>query len=527
MSNLLSDLLIKSAKLYPEKPAVRYKNSEISYRNLNLLSDKLSSLLISKGIKKNDRVAIYLDKSIDAIIAIFGPLKSGACYVPLDPMAPPERQSYIINDCSINYLITSSKKIVQIQHILEDKTSLRFIIFMDMTKDEYKQCYGEVTIPGLDIAFKDDILGSNLDKLKRNINEDNLAYIVYTSGSTGRPKGVMISYAASLAFIDWAYTRFNVKSSDNVSACSPFHFDISIFDIFVTMKAAATLCIVPQGLSAFPRSLADFIEKEKISIWYSVPSILIQLVLYGSLEKRDLSCLKQILFAGEVFPVKYLRKLMQLVPCARYYNLYGPTETNVCTFYPVMNIPEFDRTVPIGKPCKGIEVFVLDDAGNTVKDGEVGELYVSGPTLMQGYWNDPLKTKEVLLESFLPLYRNQKVYKTGDLVKVNRDGNLEFQGRKDNMIKSRGYRIELEEIESVLYEHPAIKELVIIAVPDDKIGNKIKVAIVLKNHCSIYEQEVRLFCSKKLPNYMIPEIITFNEFFPKTSTGKIDRTRLI
>jgi len=524
MSNLLHNLLRKSEELYPEKTVARFKNKTISYKKLNSLSDRLASCLISKGDKVGGRVGVYMDKSIDALTAIFGILKTGACYVPLDPMAPPERQLQIIIDCSLEYLIISSKKFFQIRQILQSRNPLKYIFILDISKDECQEC-----ISGVSVVFKDEIWGSKIsfsEVQRKQIKDSNLAYIFYTSGSTGQPKGVMISHKASLAFVNWAYRCFNVNSDDNVSSHSSFHFDLSIFDIFVTIKAGATICIVSQGLSAFPKSLADFIENEKISIWYSVPSVLIQLILYGGLKERDLSSLKQILFAGAVFPTKYLRRLMQIIPHAKYYNLYGPTETNVCTYYSVKSLPTSDDSIPIGKPCDGQEIFIVDDAGNLVKNSKIGELYISGPTLMEGYWNGPQKTEAVLLKNLFPSRRNQNVYRTGDLVKFNKDGNLEFHGRKDNMIKSRGYRIELDEIESVLYKHPAIKELVAVPVPDDKIGNKIKVAIVLKDNCSISEKEIKLFCSKKLPHYMIPEIITFHKFIPQTSTGKVDRKKL-
>jgi len=526
MPNLLFELLIESAKLYPEKPAVLYRNSEISYRNLDLLSDQLSNCLISRGIQIGDRVGIYIDKSIDAVVAIFSILKTGACYVPLDPMSPPERQAYIINHCTIKYLITSSRKIVQIQHILQMQISLKFIIFMDAAKEEFIQCNTEINIPEVNIVFKDDISRSGLDKLKCNINEDNLAYILYTSGSTGWPKGVMIAHRASLAFIDWAYKYFDINHSERIAAVAPFCFDLSIFDIFVTIKAGATMHIVPSGMCSFPQSLAEFIESEKINTWYSVPSILIQLVLYGELEKRDMSALRRIIFAGEVFSGKYVKKLMQLLSHARFYNLYGPTETNVCTFHPVMNIPESDYALPIGKPCEGTEIFVVDEAGNPVRDGEIGELYVSGPTLMQGYWNDLQKTDETLLKNFLSSSRNNNVYRTGDLVRVNKNGDLEFYGRRDNMIKSRGFRIELEEIESVLLAHPDINEVAVVGVSDEKIGNKIKAVIVLREGIRICESDIKLICSQRLPVYMVPEIVIFKKTLPRTSTNKIDRKHL-
>jgi len=466
MPSPLSNLLKRSAELYPEKIAVRYKDEEVSYERFNLLSDRLCTSLVHQGVKVGDRVGIYLDKSVEALLAIFGILKSGACYVPLDPMAPVERQLFVIGDCSLEYLITSSKKLPQIQQILKSPNPLRYLFIMDLRREG-----DQGRIEGVPLLFKDEILELTLAISKEpleEITDEDLAYILYTSGSTGRPKGVMISHRASLAFIDWADQCFKVRPEDRVPSLAPFHFDLSIFDIFVTIKAAATICLVPQGLSSFPKSLVNFIEKERISIWYSVPSVLIQLVLSGHLKERDFSNLRTILFAGEVFPTRYLRMLMEMVPHAHYYNLYGPTETNVCTYYHVKSLPISEEPIPIGKPCDGQKIYIVDEDGSLVKEGEVGELYVSGPTLMTGYWNDPEKTERLMFKNLFSGEGDQKIYKTGDLVSLNQDGELNFHGRQDHMIKSRGYRIELGEIESVLYNHPAIKEAAVVGISDKR-----------------------------------------------------------
>jgi len=525
MSSPLSNLLKRSTKLHPEKIAIRCKDEEVSYERFNLLSDRLCTTLVHQGVKVGDRVGIYLDKSVEALLAIFGILKSGACYVPLDPLAPVERQLFVIEDCSLEYLITSSKKLPQIRQILKSPNPLRYLFVMDIKREG-----DEGRMEGVPLLFKDEILESTPTISKEpleEITDEHLAYILYTSGSTGRPKGVMISHQASLAFIDWADRCFKVRPEDRISSLAPFHFDLSIFDIFATIKAAATICVVPQGLSSFPKSLANFIEKERISIWYSVPSVLIQLVLSGHLKEKDLSHLRTILFAGEVFPTQYLRMLMEMVPHAHYYNLYGPTETNVCTYYHVKSLPISEEPIPIGKPCDGQKIYIIDEEGSLLKEGEVGQLYVSGPTLMTGYWNDSDKTERVMFKNPFSQEGDQKIYKTGDLVSLNQDGELDFHGRLDHMIKSRGYRIELGEIESVLYTHPAILEAAVVGIPDEKIGKIIKAFIVLKEGQSMSEQEVKLFCSQKLPPYMIPESVAFKRSLPKTSTNKTDREILI
>ncbi len=518
---LLHDLLTDSAARYPDKVAVSYKDERLSYRSLDELSSRLSSFCIGKGIETGGRTGIYLDKSIASVIAIFGILKSGACYVPLDPLAPVERQILIVNDCALEYLITSSSKLPQVRKICEHARGLKNIFVMDIDREEYEGDLG-----GMNVFFKDEVYAEDSMRQASSVTVNNFAYILYTSGSTGQPKGVMLSHRAAYAFVDQSIKTFKIGSDDIVSSHAPFHFDLSVFDIFVSITGGATICLVPQGLSSFPKSVVDFIERNKITTWYSVPSILIQLLLHGDLEKKKMPSLRQILFAGEVFPSQYLRKLMELIPHPAYYNLYGMTETNNTTYYHVTEPPDPKKTIPIGVLFDGVRSYILNESGSLVKEGEMGELYVSCPTLMDGYWNDTKRTENVLIKNLFDPSSADMIYKTGDIVHWNDNGEIEYHGRCDALIKSRGYRIEVGEIETVLSSHPGLKESAVTAVPDDEIGSKIKAVIAPKNKGAVSENDIKLFCSKKLPHYMIPEILSIVDALPRTSTGKIDRKNL-
>lgn len=524
MSVLLHDLLKQAAEQCPGKAVIRYKDKEISYREIHFLSDQLSQCLIYQGILLEDRVGIWIDKSLDAIIAILGALKAGACYVPFDPMAPSERQKYIINDCIIKYIIISSKKLPYLLSILNDIIYLKGVFVIDISRDEYGE--SNLNIP---VFFKDDIFRFVGLSPSQKIVEENLAYILYTSGSTGFPKGIMFTHKASLAFVNWACQCFKVNTSDIVAAVSPLCFDLSIFDIFVTIKSNATLSIVPQGMCAFPKSLMDFIVKEKITILYSVPSTLMQLILCADSNVGEkISGLRLILFAGEVFPIKYLRRLMKMLPNTGFYNLYGPTETNVCMYYFVESLPDDDTvTVPIGIPCAGTEVFAINERGEMIKPCEVGELYVFTPNLMKGYWSDTAKTENVFIKEIFYPDIDKIVYRTGDLVSRDKKGNYIYIGRYDNMIKSRGYRIALEEIERILSMHPNVKEVAVIAIIDEKIGHKLKAVIVPIQSSSLSFKDIVNYCCDKLPQYMVPEIIEFRDHLPRTSRCKVDKASLL
>jgi len=285
--------------------------------------------------------------------------------------------------------------------------------------------------------------------------------------------------------------------------------------------------LVPYSAAAFPAEMGRWISDNFISIWYSVPSALIQLVEHGQLDQHNYDRLRTVLFAGEVFPIKYLRRLVEALPKPAYYNLYGPTETNVCTYYQVQSSDlEAGRTQPvsIGKACANTEVVAINDHGVPAKMGEEGELHVRSGTVMKGYWGRPQDTAKVVVPHFLNPEYADVLYRTGDIVRPMADGNYEYVGRRDKMIKSRGYRIELGEIEAALYAHTEVLEAAVIAIPDEKIGARIKAYVVVQDGLS--RADLEKFCSLRLPRYMMPEVLEMRSELPKTSTGKIDKTTL-
>jgi len=360
-----------------------------------------------------------------------------------------------------------------------------------------------------------------------NFEETDLAYILYTSGSTGNPKGVMISHRAALAFVNWCYECFEVRGADRVSSHAPFHFDLSIFDIYVTAKAGATLVLVPEELSLFPIELADFISTQQISIWYSVPSVLTRLLTYGKLERHQFRDLQKILFAGEVFPVKHLRQLMGLFQSSEFFNLYGPTETNVCTFYHVQDLPSDSSSLPIGRACPYSRTWALNEAGQLARQGDTGELYVAGDSLMDGYWGKQKESEAVLAPRVFPDGTHvERTYRTGDLVTLDANENYVFHGRRDEMVKSRGYRIELGEIECLINAHEKVQEAAVFAIPDEDLGNAICAVIVEQDGCELSTKHLKTYCSDHLPAYMIPERVEVWRKLPRTQTGKIDKVLL-
>jgi amino acid adenylation domain-containing protein len=354
--------------------------------------------------------------------------------------------------------------------------------------------------------------------------ETDLAYLLYTSGSTGTPKGVMISHRAALTFVDWSAACTGLSAEDRVCSPAPLHFDLSVFDVFASCKAGACLVVAPENMTVFPARLAGWIDRERVSVWYSVPSVLTMLAEYGNLARSGLSRLRTVIFAGEVFPAKHLAKLIADLPGPRYLNWYGPTETNVCTWYEVPAGAAPAAPVPIGKACANTDAFAVTADGDQVtKPGQEGELYVRGPGLMSGYWGDAEKTARVLVANpFQPAYA-EVAYRTGDLVSLDEAGDWVFLGRRDGMVKTRGYRVELGEVESALYAHPAVREAVVLPVPDELLGNRLRAVISADG---LTREEILVHCRGRLPAYMVPDVVEFCRALPRTSTGKIDRAGL-
>jgi amino acid adenylation domain-containing protein len=357
--------------------------------------------------------------------------------------------------------------------------------------------------------------------------ESDLAYILYTSGSTGVPKGVMLTHRNALTFIDWCAKTFGIGADDRLSNHAPLHFDLSVFDVYNAIGAGASVHVVDEEMAVFPVSVARFMATEALTVWYSVPSALVQLLQRGNLARRPLPSLRLVLYAGEPFPVKHLRALTEALPDVAIYNLYGPTETNVCTYYRVPTpLPAGIDQVPIGRACDNTEAIARHGDGQPIAMGEEGELYVRGPSVTPGYWADPAKTASVVVPNRERPELGDRTYRTGDVVRWDSDGNFLFVGRRDHMIKSRGYRIELGEIEAALYAHPATVEAAAVPVPDEEIGNRIFAVVTVKAGADVTTEELTRHCAARIPHYMIPERIDLRTHLPKTSTGKVDRRQL-
>ena len=509
----LPHLILNAADRFPDKDAFRFNSSSLTYEELSLRMEKLAYILREYGVKKGDKVGVYLPRSLESSLAIYGIMQAGAAYVPLDPDAPTSRIQYLIQDCNIRILITHPSQKRKIPSICAEPCGLSHIIGLPE---------GLAPIPSISW---EEVKNSTTAPLKHRIQEHDLAYIMYTSGSTGKPKGIMHTHHSGMSYAKLSADLYDLQPEDRLGTHSPLHFDISTMGYFTSPLVAATSVIISDAHTKLPASLSSLMEKERLTLWYSVPLALIQLLTRGVIEERDLSSLRWVLFGGEPFPPKHLRKLMESWPNATFCNVYGPAEVNQCTYYHLPAPPENDAPIPLGTIWENTEGIILDKEDREVDPGETGELLIRSATRMRGYWNN----QELTDRSFFT--RNKKgfqetFYRTGDLVRRNEEGLLEFLGRKDRQVKVRGYRVELSEIEAHFISHPSVYEVAIFPTKDKEGESAIEACVILNEGTAVEEPELRAFLANLIPAYAIPSTITLVKSFPRTSTGKINYLEL-
>ncbi len=522
MSDLIHRYVDIWAERSPQSVAAAFLKQRLSYSQLSCLSNQLAHTLIQRGVSRWDRVGIYMDKSLYTPVAMYGIMKAGAAYVPLDPSAPPERTAGVIADCGITHLISAKNKLARLHGLTQSGTVLDTVV--GPTKAEANKRAGQASFSCIGW---DQVMASARTGLPDvKILSSDLAYIIYTSGSTGRPKGIMHTHASGLAFARWAASEYALSSQDRLSNHAPLHFDLSIFDFFAAVVSGARTVVIPEDYTKLPASYSQLLVEQGVTVLFTVPFALVQLLLRGMLEQRDLSALRWVLFGGEPFAPRHLHDLMQALPTPQYDNMYGPAEVNGVTHHTLPGPPPADQAIPIGPISQISECLIVDADNQPVQQGEMGELLVRSPTMMRGYWNRPdLNALAFHRIQVLPEYE-LRYYRTGDLVREESDGQMLFAGRKDRQIKVRGYRVELDEIETALLSNPQVEEGAVISVPDIDGSQQIRAFAIPKGGSQVEERELMSHLKDRLPWYAAPAQVTLTESFPRTTTGKIDRTTL-
>jgi len=446
----------------------------MSYQELYEQIAHAMRILKNIGIKKGDRIGIDFYKSPASIIHILASMAVGAIAVPIDPLAPTERAKALFEaiDC--------------------------------------KECFyeGEMILPDRN---KSPIRTGNLDS-------NDPALVLMTSGSTGTPKGIVLSHENISTFVDWAFRTFNLGPSDRFVSIAPFHFDLSMLDVYAGLLSGGTIYLPTEQESAFPGSMAKIFESHKPTILYAVPSILQIFQRFRMFDKIDFSQLRRLLFAGEVFPIESLRQLQASLPETRMANLFGPTETNVFCWHEVTESPDDLEQLPIGIACDHARIKILDEAGEEVYLGETGEICVMGPTVMLGYFKD---------KKIEPPKCHGNYFRTGDYGYFDGQELLQFSGRRDDIAKIRGIRFSLKEVEAIALSEGSLRQAVAVIADKSSLKARVILHVIPETGQRFDTQKIQSHMVKFLPKQACPADIIDHIEFPYTSNGKIDRMALL
>lgn len=525
MIYLLPHTVLESARRTPDKEAFKCGQATLTYGELAMRMQQLASRLWRLGVRRGDRVGIYLNRSIETPIALYGIMHAGAVYVPLDPKAPATRTQFQVKDCGIEVVITNPSQAKNWARTQVQGNVIGLappLVGRDGTQEVTPPPNGK-HIPWAEVFQEPTSFTPPIRQL-----ETDLAYIMYTSGSTGQPKGIMHTHASGLAFARLTAATFGLTAEDRFGNHAPIYFDVSTLGFFTAPLVGASTVIATDGHTIFPASMRNLIEQERLTVWYSVPLALIQLLNAGLIKEGEFPDLRWLFYAGEPFAPKYLRQLMERMPHTQVSNWYGPAETNVCTYHNLPAPPVGEAQVPIGKVWGNTDYLLFDDDDKSTE--QEGELLIRSATTMAGYWGRPDLTERAFYQRTGPGSLQEAFYRTGDRARMDEHGNLHFLGRRDHQVKVRGYRVEPDAVESRLVAHPLVREAIVLALPgaDEATLQLTAFVIPVQQEAALRPsaKELSTFAGEALTWYAVPEKFVFVDDFPRTGSGKVSRPEL-
>ncbi|HEX4537863.1 MAG TPA: amino acid adenylation domain-containing protein [Candidatus Acidoferrum sp.] len=486
-ADLLHEMIERQVLASPKAPAVSFDGRVLSYSELNYRANQLAHHLAGLGVGPNQLVGVCTERSIEMVVALLGILKAGGAYVPLDPAFPQSRLDYMVEDSAMRVLVTHRG--------LDQKLKVRppVVVHLDSDEDEIVSCSGDFVGP-------------------THIDPSHLAYVLYTSGSTGRPKGVEIPHSAVVNLLLSMQREPGFTAKNTILAVTTLSFDIAGLELYLPLISGGRLVIASREDVYDPARLAKKMAECQCDVMQATPATWRALIGAGWRGSAKV----KVLCGGEAFPPDLARELLSR--CAELWNMYGPTETTIWSA--IHKVALADGPIPIGRPIANTQIFILDGERNLVPMGSVGELYIGGAGLAQGYLHRPELTQERFIQS--PFDPNAKLYKTGDLARHLPTGEIEYLGRIDHQVKIRGFRIELGEVEAVLSKHAGIKQCVVTA-REDTPGDKALVAYFeAQGDGALDVSDLRAHLKKEIPEYMVPSAFVRMEKLPLTPNGKID-----
>jgi amino acid adenylation domain-containing protein/thioester reductase-like protein len=493
---LLQNLFAAQVALRPGQLAVVSANQRLTYAELERRSNQLAARLRESGARPNQLVAVVMEKGWEQVLAVLAILKSGAAYLPIDAEVPKDRLFNLLAHAEVELLLT--------QPWLDDR--------LQWPEGIRRICVNDAQIAGID--------DSQLNDVQR---QDDLAYVIYTSGSTGQPKGVMIDHRGAVNTVLDVNERFAVGEEDRVLALSSLSFDLSVYDIFGLLAAGGTIVIPPPEAKRDPMQWAEWLDRERVTIWNTVPALMEMLVDYTETAEQTLpASLRLVLMSGDWIPLRLPDRIKSLAEGARVISLGGATEASIWSIlYPIEAVNAEWKSIPYGRPMVNQRFYVLNERLEPCPIWVIGHLYIGGVGLAKGYWRDEEKTQASFIDH---TDMGERLYRTGDMGRYLPDGNIEFLGREDFQVKVHGYRIELGEIEAALAEHESVKAVVVSAVGERR-ANKHLVAYVVGEE-GLNTVSLDRFLRSRLPEYMVPSTFIFMDALPLSANGKIDRRSL-
>jgi amino acid adenylation domain-containing protein len=474
----------------PDAVAVLFENQKLTYQELNNRANQLAHYLQNLGVKPETLVGICMERSVEMVVGILAIMKAGGAYLPLDPLLPPERLAFMLEDAQLALLL------VQPHLVYELPPHQAKLVTIDKEGAEFND-YSQANPVS-------------------SVQLENIAYVIYTSGSTGKPKGAINTHKGLCNRLLWMQDTYQLTASDRILQKTPFSFDVSVWEFFWTLFTGATLVVAKPGGHQDASYLIQLIAQQQITTLHFVPSMLQVFLEEPGLE--NCHNIKRVICSGEVLPFELQERFFERLQ-AELHNLYGPTEAAIDVTSWCCQANKNQRIVPIGRPIANTHIYILDQQLQPLPIGIPGELYIGGAGLARSYWNRAELTNEKFISS--PFEPEKRLYKTGDLARYRGDGTIEFLGRIDHQVKLRGFRIELEEIEAVIAQHQTVRETVVIANE-----NRLIAYVVTEQKTSVSVNEFRHFLNKKLPEYMLPCAFVFLEALPLTINGKVDRRAL-
>lgn len=510
----VEEFLRESARRHPEKTAIVSDGTRLSYAAFDDLSDRLAASLEAHGVRRGDRVLVFMDNRWEAAVAIFAALKAGAVFSPINPSTKAEKLAYVIEDCRASALVTTGRLAGVAQAALAEATQGK----ASLGEAPCVHCVvvaGErgAALAGA-LAFEDCVAARAAPVPHGGIGAD-LAMLIYTSGSTGRPKGVMMTHMNVDAASRSITTYLRNTPDDVILNVLPIAFDYGLYQLLMAVRMGATLVL--EKSFAFPQAIFETMRRERVTGLPLVPTMAAMILQMKSLEPGFLPDLRYVTNTAAALPPAHIARLRELLPGVRLYSMYGLTECKRCTWLPPEELDRRPGSVGIAIP--DTEAFIVDDEGARLPHGETGELVIRGPHVMQGYWENPEATAKALRPGPNPW---ERVLHTGDLFRADADGFLYFVGRKDDIIKSRGEKVAPKEVEAVLHACPGVAEAVVVGVPDPVLGQAVK-ALVVASDQGLTERDVIRHCAARLEDFMVPKSVEFRAELPKTDTGKISR----